>query len=103
MGFRTANINVPEEDLPVPEGVYSAYANYDGKKYKAAVSIGLPPTFNDAKDNVEAHILDFDKDIYSDQLELELVEYLRPMIKFESTEALIETVTNDIARIRALP
>lgn len=98
MGFRTANVTIPSQLYALGEGVYGAYAvTEEGKRYKAAVSVGGAPTFGEAAHaNVEAHILDFDQDIYGQTLRLEFVEFLRPMMIFDSLEVLIQTVMGNI-------
>lgn len=94
-GFKTANLTVDE--LPVPEGVYSAYVTVGGKRYKAAVSVGVSPLFKDeTKANIEANIIDFDENIYGKEIEIQFVEFLRPMIQFKDTAELISTVTSNI-------
>lgn len=98
MGFRTANVTIPAQLYSLGEGVYGAYAVTEaGKRYKAAVSVGGAPTFGEASHaNIEAHILDFDQDIYGQKLRLEFVEYLRPLMVFPSVDVLIETVMGNI-------
>lgn len=101
LGFKTANLTVPACDIPVSEGVYSAYVNVEGKKYKAAVSVGISPLFKDkTSSNVEAHIIDFTDEIYGKVIEIQFVEFLRPMIKFSSTEELISTVKENINQVK---
>ena len=100
-GFATANLEVPPELLAIGEGVYACYAVVDGVRYKAAVNVGIPATFADtAKENIEVHILDFDQDIYGQPIEVEFVEWLRPMRVFDSTDELIATVQSNIAWVR---
>ena len=100
MGFATANLELPAMLQVLGEGVYAAYGYVDGRKYKVAMSIGVAPTFEDATATCEAHILDFEGDIYGDTITIEPVHYLRPMIKFESTDELIATVMDNIAWTR---
>ncbi len=101
MGFSTANLVIPVNRRVLAEGVYSAYAVVNGGRYRAAVSMGVSPVFADETDaTCEAHILDFNQDIYGQTIELEFVEYLRPMIKFDSTEELIATVMGNIEYVR---
>ena len=100
-GFATANLQVKPRDLAIGEGVYAAYALIGEARYKAAVSVGVSPTFQERSfANVEAHVLDFEGDLVGRDITLEFVEHLRPMLKFDSTEALIAAVTANIAWIR---
>lgn len=100
-GFATANLEVPPLLLAVGEGVYACYVIVNGARYKAAVNVGIPATFADtAKENIEVHILDFDEDIYGQDIVVEFIEWLRPMRAFESTDELIATVMGNIAWVR---
>lgn len=101
MGFRTANLIMPVNRQVLGDGVYAAWAVIGGKRYKAAVSVGVAPTFEDAtKATCEVHILDFHEDIYEQYIEVQFMEFLRPMIKFDSTEELIRTVLGNIDYVR---
>ena len=101
MGFLTANLYIEPNRRVLAEGVYAAYAIVEGKRYRAAVSMGVSPVFADKTDaSCEVHILDFDQNIYGEYIEVEFVEYLRPMIKFDSTEDLIRTVMGNINYVR---
>ncbi|MEC4175840.1 riboflavin biosynthesis protein RibF [Adlercreutzia sp. R21] len=100
-GFATANLEVEPLMLAIGEGVYAAYALVEGVRYKAAVNVGVPATFADASTaNIEVHILDFARDIYGQPIEVEFVEWLRPMRAFDSTDELIATVMGNIAWVR---
>ena len=104
MGFSTANLYIKPERRVLGEGVYAAFVTVDGERYRAAVSMGVSPVFKDETDaTCEVHILDFNKDIYGEYIEVEFVEFLRPMIKFDSTEELIRTVMGNIEYCRKLP
>lgn len=100
-GFQTANLNLPPNEIVLCNGVYGGYAIIDGKRYKAAISLGIPPTFEDADDNVEVHILDFSDDIYGKSIELQFIEHIRPLIKFDNVDDLIDTVNSNIEYIKA--
>ena len=100
-GFATANLQVLEHDRVLGEGVYAAYATIDGTRFKAAVSVGVSPTFEATSTaNMEAHILDFSGDLVDKPITVEFIEFLRPMIKFDSTEELIATVMGNIQWVR---
>lgn len=86
MGFATANLELPAMMQVLGEAVYAAYVTVEGVRYKAAMSVGVAPTFEQATATCEVHILDFAGEIYGKLIEVEPVEYLRPMIKFESVE-----------------
>ena len=100
-GFATANLQVIEHDRVLGEGVYAAYATIDGTRFKAAVSVGVSPTFEATSTaNMEVHILDFEGDLVDKPITVEFIEFLRPMIKFDSTEELIATVMGNIQWVR---
>ena len=104
LGFRTANLVVASSEIPVSEGVYSAYVFVDGQTFRAAVSVGVSPLFkNETNANVEAHILNFSGDLYNKRITIQFCEFLRPMIAFSSKEDLISTVKHNIEQARQLP
>ena len=104
MGFATANLQVKPHDCVLGEGVYAAYATLAGAggvRYKAAVSVGVSPTFEAASTaNMEVHILDYEGDLVGRDIVVEFVAYLRPMIRFETADELIATVTSNIQWVR---
>jgi riboflavin kinase/FMN adenylyltransferase len=101
MGFKTANFIVADHDMTLGEGVYAAYATVNGTRCKAAVSVGVSPTFEDRTvANVEVHILDFDGDLVGKAIKVEFIEFLRPMIKFDDVDELIATVKDNIDWVR---
>lgn len=104
MGICTANLSVAADRLVPADGVYAAYADIQGAHCKAAVSVGVPVTFEGVTEStIEAHLLDFDQDIYGDALTLSFVRRLRPMVKFANTDELVAQIQQDIARTRQLP
>ena len=103
LGFPTANLDVPGLVLP-PNGVYAARAQAQGRTFRAAVNIGVRPTLGDttAARRVEAHLLDWDGDLYGAELELIFVQKLREEMRFESVEALRAQIERDVAAARRL-
>ena len=101
LGFATANLQVKPHDCVLGEGVYAAYATIGDNRFKAAVSVGVSPTFeSESTANMEVHVLDFEGDLHGCDIVVEFVEFLRPMIKFNSTEELIATVSANIQWVR---
>ena len=100
----TANLDYPQDKVIPANGVYVCWAWIGDEKYPAAINIGINPTFTPDKQtpNVEAHILDFDRDLYGQEIKLEFVQYLRPELKFDSVEALLEKIHEDIAQTREI-
>ena len=101
MGIRTANLIVGDQLRPLSDGVYAAYVHVEGKRFKAAVNVGIAATFADrAKATCEVHILDFDGDIYGQYMKVEFIEWLRPMRKFDDIQELIATIQGNIDWVR---
>jgi riboflavin kinase/FMN adenylyltransferase len=99
LGFPTANL-IPEEALACPgHGVYACLA--DG--HAAAVSIGVRPTFRTGRGElIEAYLLDFDGDLYDKPLTLRFLDRLRGERRFDSADALVAQMREDVARTREL-
>jgi len=97
LGFRTANV-VPDEELVVPgHGVYAAFANGT----PAAVNVGVRPTFDTGRGLlVEAHLLDFEGDLYGQTLRIEFVCRLRGERRFESADELVAEMHRDVEAAR---
>ncbi|MDM8167463.1 bifunctional riboflavin kinase/FAD synthetase [Roseovarius sp.] len=105
LGYPTANMSI--EGLHPPKfGVYAVLADVlDGPHkghYRGAASLGLRPMFNGEVPNLETFIFDFSGDLYSADLSVALVEYLRPEETFDSLEAFIAQMENDCTRARAI-
>ena len=97
LGFPTANLDVPEGLLVPPDGVYAGWAC----ERRAAVSIGTNPHFHGVERRVEAHLLDFDGDLYGDRLVVEIWAPLREQRRFDSVDELVAAIGDDVERTRA--
>ena len=103
LGFPTANLRASEEVAGVVSGVYSAVATIDGTSHPAVVNIGRSPSVvENGVVRIEAHLLDFEGNLYGRTLELELLHFLRPEQKFASREALCEQIAKDCTQTRNL-
>ena len=96
LGFPTANLDVPQELLVPPDGVYAGWAG----DRRAAVSIGTNPHFDGVERRVEAHLLDFDGDLYGQRLVVEIWSPIRDQRRFDSLEELVAAIGDDIERTR---
>lgn len=103
IGFPTANLSAHSEQFP-PNGVYFAEASLDGKLYNGVVNLGYRPTVSSNQSNrvLEIHLLDFNRDIYGQDLEVRFVRYLRPEKKFENIDALVRQIGSDVEQAREL-
>ncbi len=99
LGYPTANI-VPREGFVTPaKGVYAGWAN----EHPAAINVGVRPTFQSSLGLlVEPYLLDFDGDLYGQELKVAFAERLRGEQKFDSIEALKEQMAADVGRTRDL-
>jgi FAD synthase len=104
LGYPTANL-ASETTAPLPEdGVYAGHAvRADGSTHLAAISIGTRPTYYGAGAPVvaEAHLLDFDDDLYGEELTILIEERLRGQLRFDSEEELKARMANDVDLVRS--
>ena len=102
IGFPTANLDVPREKLLPAYGVYACWADLGGQRLPAVVNIGQRPTFDPPKLMIEAHLFDWEGDIYGEQLAVSLVERIRGEQAFPSVQALVAQITADCQRARLM-
>jgi riboflavin kinase/FMN adenylyltransferase len=104
LGIPTANLAVSEERATPALGVYACMAGAPGWQGQAVVNIGFRPTFEggEARPTVEAHLLDFSRDLYGEIVSLDFVARLRPEIKFPGVEALLAQIQRDILEARSI-
>jgi riboflavin kinase/FMN adenylyltransferase len=103
LGYPTANL-VPDPRLVVPDhGVYACRAYLDGTEHVAAVNVGVRPTFKTGRGLlVEAFLVDFEGDLYDEPLRLDFLERLRGERRFESVDALVEQMGQDVTETRRI-
>jgi riboflavin kinase/FMN adenylyltransferase len=101
IGFPTANLSAHSEQFP-PNGVYFAEAWLERVLLHGVVNLGYRPTVSSGESEriLEIHLLDFDRDIYGEDLEIRFVRYLRPEKKFENVDALIRQINADVQKAR---
>ncbi len=100
----TANIAYSRDKMIPARGIYACWAYLGDERYRAAVNIGINPTFTPNKQipNVEAHLLDFRRDLYGEDVRLEFVARLRSEMKFDSVDTLIEQIWKDVESTRTI-
>lgn len=98
IGFPTANLALPSGRAVPANGVYAAWASIKAIERAAVVNIGTRPTFGSSERTVEAHVLDFEEDLYGSEVPLSFVARLRPEKRFESVEGLTGQIHQDVAR-----
>ena len=101
IGFPTANLAVWAEQLLPANGVYVTQAWLGAERFMAATNVGVRPTVNGHHVSVEAHLLDFDRDIYGAPLRLEFLGRIRAEQKFPGLDALRAQIRQDVDQVRA--
>ncbi len=100
IGVPTANVQLPENVVELPHGVYACKALADGEEYLAVTNVGNRPTVDGHHVTVEAWLLDFAGDMYGKLLVLEFYKFLRPEKKFASLEELREEIQKNAMETR---
>jgi riboflavin kinase/FMN adenylyltransferase len=105
LGYPTANIAVEPGICLAADGIYAGWhLRPDGTRHPAAISLGRRPTFYDDQPHslLESHLLDFDGDLYGEAARVQFVARLRGEQRFESVEALVRQIADDVASCRRL-
>lgn len=101
LGVPTANLDLPEGRLVPANGVYACWVHTEHEGTRpAVVNVGVRPTIATGELTIEAHLLDFEGDLYGQRLRLDFVARLRDEAVFHSLNALVEQIERDIERTR---
>ena len=100
IGFPTANLAVWNELLLPADGVYATHVSLGDERFAAATNVGVRPTVNGRQRLVEAHLLNFDGDLYGQKIRLEFVSYIRPEQKFSGLPALKAQINADVLEVK---
>ncbi|MEV0535288.1 bifunctional riboflavin kinase/FAD synthetase [Kitasatospora sp. NPDC050463] len=103
LGYPTANVEtVPHSAIPA-DGVYAGWLTADGELMPAAISVGTNPTFDGTARTVEAYAIDrVGLDLYGLHVAVDFLAYLRGMEKFDSIDALLDRMADDVKQAREL-
>lgn len=101
IGYKTANVIYPEKNVKLPYGVYSVQVSIKNEKYFGIANFGVKPTFENLVENplLEIHILNFDKDIYGETLDVKFLKFVREERKFSSAQDLINQIELDLKKV----
>jgi riboflavin kinase/FMN adenylyltransferase len=97
LGFPTANLDVPPDVLVPKDGIYAGF----GLGHRIALSIGTNLHYGGTERKVEGYLLDFEGDLYGEELVIEVWDYLRDEAAFGSEAELIAAIADDVERTRA--
>ncbi len=100
--FPTINIDFPEYKAIPKEGVYATKTVICEKEYASVTNIGAHPTFEDYTKNIETYVIDFEGDLYGEEVTVSFIKKLREISKFESIELLKKQICKDITEARKL-
>jgi len=97
LGFPTANLKLNSEWKLIPKrGVYAVRVEMEGQSYDGMLNIGVNPTFGtEGRETLEAHLLNFDSDIYGAEMVVTFIDRLRDEAKFESADELVQQIERD--------
>ena len=105
LGFPTANVEVPIAICVPADGVYAGwYHRPDGSRHACAINLGRRPTFYEHAEHslLEAHLLDFEGDLYTETARVEFTNFLRSERKFDGIDALVSQLKNDVDHARTV-
>lgn len=103
LGFPTANLKVGNADkLMPPSGIYAVRGVLRTGTYQGALHLGPRPTFKGSPPTVELHLLDFDDDLYGEEVRVDFVQLLREVRPFDSAAALVAQMRADVEAARGV-
>jgi riboflavin kinase/FMN adenylyltransferase len=101
IGFPTANLRI-DGTSGLRHGIYAVRLTVDGKTHNGVASWGRRPTVDNGPPLLEVYVFDFSGDLYGKTVEVALVEWLRPELKFDGLDALTAQIEKDCAEARAV-
>jgi riboflavin kinase/FMN adenylyltransferase len=95
LGYPTANLEISEELYP-KTGVYAVEVQWQNQVFKGLANVGYNPTFDTKAFSLEVHILNFNREIYGDEVQVNFKKRIRDEIRFDSPSRLIDQIRKDI-------
>lgn len=101
IGFPTINFVAPDNKILPPDGGYATKTVINGQSFISITNIGFRPTVeNSMLRTIETHIFDFDDDVYGQSIKVEFYKFLRPEIKYDSLDALINAIEENCKEVK---
>ena len=100
LGYPTANLDLADNAVIPAQGVYAAMVTVNDEWYKSMVNIGIRPTLNLHRVTIEAHLFDFNKDIYGKRISIHFLSRVRDEMRFSSLSELREQLDTDKEVVR---
>ena len=105
MGFPTINLKIPD-NFELKDGIYAAKVTIENKVFIGALHYGSVPTFNEQEKSLEVFLLGSNiselENLGGKIIKVEIIKYLRPVIKFKSKGELIKQINEDVKKIQKL-
>ena len=101
IGIPTANIWLPKQKLPI-SGVYAVECMHLGNKIYGIANMGIRPTVGGNTPVLEVHLFEFDKDIYSERLDVKFIKKIRDEKKFDNLDMLKSQIQTDISKAKEI-
>jgi len=103
LGFPTANLKVSDAGkLIPPPGVYAVWGVLRSGTYKGALHLGPRPTFQGSPPSIELHLLDYEGDLYGEEVRVDFIEHLRAVRPFRTAAALVSRMREDVEAVRGI-
>jgi riboflavin kinase/FMN adenylyltransferase len=101
LGFPTANLEIGNQQKALPPaGIYAVRAALRDGVFSGALHLGPRPTFQGSPPTIELHVLDFERDLYGEEVRVDFIQFLRPVGAFESPTALVRQMEADVVSAR---
>ena len=98
-GIPTVNTALPECGILLPSGVYETAVYAGGTLYPALTNVGVCPTVSERAPHAETYIIDYNGDLYGEDVKIYFVEFIREEIRFPDKDSLIERIKADIESV----
>lgn len=102
LGFPTANLEMDQRQALPPDGVYATWAYANGQAYESMTNIGRRPTFGENERNVEVFLLNYQGNLYNQEIKVDIVARLREERRFDTVDKLKAQIAEDVKRGKAI-